>query len=159
LDLSASVSWNPPLVSSRFIPPTLFLNPSTAFCTGRRSIDSAHFLNVDLSGCTLEDGFLGSDMEQRTGWRPELPSMELPYCLGKLLQERRIRPEVIPANEIGVTFDDIGALDEIKESLQELIMFPLQRPDLFKGGLLKPCKEYYSLGRNWENNACQGINK
>ncbi|GMY30439.1 nuclear valosin-containing protein-like [Fagus crenata] len=34
--------------------------------------------------------------------------------------EKRIRPEVIPANEIGVTFADIGALDEIKESLQEL---------------------------------------
>ncbi|MCI17267.1 P-loop containing nucleoside triphosphate hydrolases superfamily protein, partial [Trifolium medium] len=30
--------------------------------------------------------------------------------------EKRIRPEVIPANEIGVTFADIGALDEIKES-------------------------------------------
>ncbi|KAK4431399.1 hypothetical protein Salat_0902000 [Sesamum alatum] len=27
--------------------------------------------------------------------------------------EKRIRPEVIPANEIGVTFSDIGALDEI----------------------------------------------
>ncbi|XP_022880901.1 uncharacterized protein LOC111398199 [Olea europaea var. sylvestris] len=53
--------------------------------------------------------------------------------------EKRIRPEVIPAKEIGVTFADIGALDEIKESLQELVMLPLRRPDLFKGGLLKPC--------------------
>ncbi|KAL2544270.1 P-loop containing nucleoside triphosphate hydrolase superfamily protein [Forsythia ovata] len=53
--------------------------------------------------------------------------------------EKRIRPEVIPASEIGVTFADIGALDEIKESLQELVMLPLRRPDLFKGGLLKPC--------------------
>ncbi|KAG6600543.1 ATPase family AAA domain-containing protein 1-A, partial [Cucurbita argyrosperma subsp. sororia] len=34
--------------------------------------------------------------------------------------EKRIRPEVIPANEIGVTFSDIGAMDEIKDSLQEL---------------------------------------
>ncbi|KAA8520892.1 hypothetical protein F0562_011565 [Nyssa sinensis] len=47
--------------------------------------------------------------------------------------EKRIRPEVIPASEIGVTFADIGALDEIKESLQELVMLPLRRPDLFKG--------------------------
>ena len=37
--------------------------------------------------------------------------------------EKRIRPEVIPANEIGVTFADIGALDEIKESLQEVYCF------------------------------------
>ncbi|XP_010915762.1 uncharacterized protein [Elaeis guineensis] len=60
--------------------------------------------------------------------------------------EKRIRPEVIPANEIGVTFDDIGALDDIKESLQELVMLPLRRPDLFKGGLLKPCRGILLFG-------------
>ncbi|XP_028076317.1 uncharacterized AAA domain-containing protein C24B10.10c-like [Camellia sinensis] len=54
--------------------------------------------------------------------------------------EKCTRPEVIPASEIGVTFKDIGALDDIKESLQELVMLPLRRPDLFKGGLLKPCR-------------------
>ncbi|KAF8380141.1 hypothetical protein HHK36_027624 [Tetracentron sinense] len=60
--------------------------------------------------------------------------------------EKRIRPEVIPASEIGVTFADIGALDEIKESLQELVMLPLRRPDLFKGGLLKPCRGILLFG-------------
>nr|ADN33778.1 ATP binding protein [Cucumis melo subsp. melo] len=60
--------------------------------------------------------------------------------------EKRIRPEVIPANEIGVTFADIGAMDEIKESLQELVMLPLRRPDLFKGGLLKPCRGILLFG-------------
>ncbi|XP_028773191.1 uncharacterized protein LOC114730313 [Neltuma alba] len=60
--------------------------------------------------------------------------------------EKRIRPEVIPANEIGVTFADIGALDEIKESLQEMVMLPLRRPDLFKGGLLKPCRGILLFG-------------
>ncbi|KAI9161404.1 hypothetical protein LWI28_017024 [Acer negundo] len=60
--------------------------------------------------------------------------------------EKRIRPEVIPANEIGVTFADIGSLDEIKESLQELVMLPLRRPDLFKGGLLKPCRGILLFG-------------
>ncbi|XP_044505375.1 putative cell division cycle ATPase [Mangifera indica] len=60
--------------------------------------------------------------------------------------EKRIRREVIPANEIGVTFADIGALEEIKESLQELVMLPLRRPDLFKGGLLKPCKGILLFG-------------
>jgi SpoVK/Ycf46/Vps4 family AAA+-type ATPase len=53
---------------------------------------------------------------------------------------------VIPANEIGVSFDDIGALDDIKESLQELVMLPLRRPDLFKGGLLKPCRGILLFG-------------
>ncbi|RYR58801.1 hypothetical protein Ahy_A05g024677 isoform B [Arachis hypogaea] len=60
--------------------------------------------------------------------------------------EKRIRPAVIPANEIGVTFSDIGALDETKESLQELVMLPLRRPDLFKGGLLKPCRGILLFG-------------
>ncbi|XP_074319734.1 uncharacterized protein LOC141656659 isoform X3 [Silene latifolia] len=60
--------------------------------------------------------------------------------------EKRIRPEVIPPNEIGVTFADIGALDDIKESLQELVMLPLRRPDLFKGGLLKPCRGILLFG-------------
>lgn len=60
--------------------------------------------------------------------------------------EKRIRPEVIPASEIGVTFADIGALDDIKESLQELVMLPLRRPDLFEGGLLKPCRGILLFG-------------
>ncbi|KAK6130003.1 hypothetical protein DH2020_036252 [Rehmannia glutinosa] len=60
--------------------------------------------------------------------------------------EKRIRPEVIPASEIGVTFADIGALDEIKESLQELVLLPLRRPDLFEGGLLKPCRGILLFG-------------
>ncbi|RVW43119.1 putative AAA domain-containing protein C24B10.10c [Vitis vinifera] len=60
--------------------------------------------------------------------------------------EKRIRPEVIPASEIGVTFADIGAMDEIKESLQELVMLPLRRPDLFEGGLLKPCRGILLFG-------------
>ncbi|KAK3011687.1 hypothetical protein RJ639_010867 [Escallonia herrerae] len=60
--------------------------------------------------------------------------------------EKRMRPEVIPAKEIGVTFADIGSLDEIKESLQELVMLPLRRPDLFNGGLLKPCRGILLFG-------------
>ncbi|KAK6158302.1 hypothetical protein DH2020_005616 [Rehmannia glutinosa] len=60
--------------------------------------------------------------------------------------EKRIRPEVIPASEIGVTFADIGALDDIKGSLQELVMLPLRRPDLFEGGLLKPCRGILLFG-------------
>ncbi|KAE9617412.1 putative microtubule-severing ATPase [Lupinus albus] len=60
--------------------------------------------------------------------------------------EKRIRAEVIPANEIGVTFADIGSLDDIKESLQELVMLPLRRPDLFKGGLLNPCRGILLFG-------------
>lgn len=45
-----------------------------------------------------------------------------------------------------MTFADVGALDDIKESLQELVMLPLRRPDLFHGGLLKPCRGILLFG-------------
>lgn len=45
-----------------------------------------------------------------------------------------------------MTFCDIGALSDIKELIQELVMLPLQRPDLFNGGLLKPCRGILLFG-------------
>ncbi|CAD6233536.1 unnamed protein product [Miscanthus lutarioriparius] len=75
-----------------------------------------------------------------------LPATKAPEVPPDNEFEKRIRPEVIPANEIGVSFDDIGALDDIKESLHELVMLPLRRPDLFKGGLLKPCRGILLFG-------------
>jgi SpoVK/Ycf46/Vps4 family AAA+-type ATPase len=46
--------------------------------------------------------------------------------------------DVIPPSDIGVTFDDIGALENVKDTLKELVMLPLQRPELFcKGQLTK----------------------
>ncbi|CAH2049307.1 unnamed protein product, partial [Thlaspi arvense] len=68
--------------------------------------------------------------------------------------EKRIRSEVIAANEIGVTFADIGALDEVKESLQELVMLPLRRPELFKA--LQRHIAFWA-SRHWENNAGKAI--
>ncbi|GFY98720.1 AAA-type ATPase family protein [Actinidia rufa] len=61
--------------------------------------------------------------------------------------EKRLLVDVIPPSDIGVTFDDIGALDSIKDTLKELVMLPLQRPDLFcKGQLTKPCKGILLFG-------------
>lgn len=34
-------------------------------------------------------------------------------------------------------FDDIGALDKVKRTLYELITLPLDRPELFKEGILR----------------------
>ncbi|KAJ8511060.1 hypothetical protein OPV22_001494 [Ensete ventricosum] len=59
--------------------------------------------------------------------------------------EKSMRSYIIPPNEITVTFEDIGALDGIKELLQELIILPLKRPELFKG-LLKPCRGILLFG-------------
>ncbi|PON97734.1 Spastin [Trema orientale] len=82
----------------------------------------------------------------KTGADNSIPAAKAPEVPPDNEFEKRIRPEVIPASEIGVTFADIGALDEIKESLQELVMLPLRRPDLFSGGLLKPCRGILLFG-------------
>lgn len=89
----------------------------------------------EVAAPTVKDG----DSSNPAIKAPELPPPDNEF-------EKRIRPEVIPASEIGVTFADIGAMEETKESLQELVMLPLRRPDLFKGGLLKPCRGILLFG-------------
>jgi SpoVK/Ycf46/Vps4 family AAA+-type ATPase len=43
--------------------------------------------------------------------------------------------------QIGVTFGDIGALGKVKNTLFELVILPLVRPELFvRGNLTKPLK-------------------
>ena len=60
--------------------------------------------------------------------------------------EKKLLAEVIPSNEIGVSFDDIGALERVKETLKELVMLPLQRPELFrKGQLMKVWYNFFFL--------------
>ncbi|CAI9785610.1 unnamed protein product [Fraxinus pennsylvanica] len=48
--------------------------------------------------------------------------------------EKRFLVDVIPPGDVGVTFGDIGALENVKETLKELVMLPLQRPELFSEG-------------------------
>ncbi|XP_041020942.1 uncharacterized protein LOC121262512 isoform X2 [Juglans microcarpa x Juglans regia] len=61
--------------------------------------------------------------------------------------EKKLLADVIPPSDIGVTFDNIGALENVKDTLKELVMLPLQRPELFcKGQLTKPCKGILLFG-------------
>lgn len=54
---------------------------------------------------------------------------------------------VVPPGEIGVKFDDIGALEEVKRALNELVILPMRRPELFlHGNLLRPCKGILLFG-------------
>ncbi|CDY50382.1 BnaCnng19140D [Brassica napus] len=65
-------------------------------------------------------------------------------CLKKSLKdvvtenefEKKLLSDVIPPSDIGVSFDDIGALENVKDTLKELVMLPLQRPELFDKGQL-----------------------
>ncbi|PHT97154.1 hypothetical protein BC332_33917 [Capsicum chinense] len=61
--------------------------------------------------------------------------------------EKALLADVIPTRDNGVTFDDIGALESVKDTLKELIILPLQRPELFsKSQLTKPCKGILLFG-------------
>ncbi|MED6158677.1 hypothetical protein PIB30_034920 [Stylosanthes scabra] len=54
---------------------------------------------------------------------------------------------VVPPGEIGVKFDDIGALENVKKALNELVILPMRRPELFsRGNLLRPCKGILLFG-------------
>ena len=61
--------------------------------------------------------------------------------------EQRLLGEVIPPDEISIRFGDVGALDDVKDTLRELVMLPLQRPELFRrGNLTKPTKGIMLFG-------------
>lgn len=61
--------------------------------------------------------------------------------------EKQLLSEVIPPEEINVSFDDIGALEAVKNTLHEVVILPLQRPELFtRGALTKPTKGLLLFG-------------
>ncbi|KAI5065306.1 hypothetical protein GOP47_0020001 [Adiantum capillus-veneris] len=52
------------------------------------------------------------------------------------MYEDMIAQDVVNPDDISITFDSIGGLENVKQSLQELIILPLKRPDLFTHGKL-----------------------
>ncbi|XP_009407780.2 uncharacterized protein LOC103990390 isoform X1 [Musa acuminata AAA Group] len=61
--------------------------------------------------------------------------------------EKNFVSALIPPDEIGVKFDDIGALEDVKRTLNELVSLPMRRPELFsRGNLLRPCKGVLLFG-------------
>ncbi|KAK4743027.1 hypothetical protein SAY87_001028 [Trapa incisa] len=61
--------------------------------------------------------------------------------------EKNFVSSVVPPGEIGVKFDDIGALEDVKSALNELVILPMRRPELFsRGNLLRPCKGVLLFG-------------
>lgn len=52
--------------------------------------------------------------------------------------ERNFVSAVVPPGEVGVRFDDVGALEDVKDALNELVILPMRRPELFsRGNLLR----------------------
>jgi SpoVK/Ycf46/Vps4 family AAA+-type ATPase len=67
--------------------------------------------------------------------------------LAMFVLQDMIACDVINPEDIDVTFSSIGGLDSVKQSLNELVILPLQRPDLFTHGkLLRPQKGVLLFG-------------
>ncbi|XP_038983219.1 uncharacterized protein LOC120111017 isoform X2 [Phoenix dactylifera] len=82
--------------------------------------------------------------EQETISRKPLQSLK---SLAKDEYESNFISAVVPPDEIGVKFDDIGALEDVKRTLNELVSLPMRRPELFShGNLLRPCKGILLFG-------------
>ncbi|KAF0903576.1 hypothetical protein E2562_027991 [Oryza meyeriana var. granulata] len=87
---------------------------------------------------------IGRLKEQEASTRKSSENMKI---LAKDEFERNFISAVIPPNEVGVKFDDIGALEDVKKTLDELVTLPMRRPELFShGNLLRPCKGILLFG-------------
>lgn len=68
-------------------------------------------------------------------------SANMPKLLQNLAKdeyESNFVSAVVPPDEVGVKFDDIGALEDVKTALNELVILPMRRPELFsRGNLLR----------------------
>ncbi|KAF9682041.1 hypothetical protein SADUNF_Sadunf05G0066900 [Salix dunnii] len=69
----------------------------------------------------------------------EKASQNLKACnLAKDEYESNFVSAVVAPGEIGVKFNDIGALEDVKKALNELVILPMRRPELFsRGNLLR----------------------
>ncbi|KAJ1258686.1 hypothetical protein BS78_10G094600 [Paspalum vaginatum] len=87
---------------------------------------------------------IGRLKERETSYKKASENMKI---LAKDEYERNFISAVVPPNEIGVKFDDIGALEDVKKTLDELVTLPMRRPELFShGNLLRPCKGILLFG-------------
>ncbi|KAJ6929576.1 hypothetical protein NC652_013454 [Populus alba x Populus x berolinensis] len=76
----------------------------------------------------------------------EKPSQNLKN-MAKDEYESNFVSAVVAPGEIGVKFNDVGALEDVKKALNELVILPMRRPELFsRGNLLRPCKGILLFG-------------
>ncbi|CAM0152001.1 unnamed protein product [Urochloa decumbens] len=96
---------------------------------------------------TIQSLKYGFSMLQNTHTGSKRPKKALKDVVTENEFEKTVLSNVISPNDTGVTFEDIGALEDVKETLRELVTLPLQRPELFrKGQLRKPVKGILLFG-------------
>ncbi|XP_066356489.1 uncharacterized protein [Miscanthus floridulus] len=113
---------------------------------------SHHLQNFGRPKCVkmelpIESLKYGLSVVQRTHSENKSPKHVLKGMLTENVFEEKILLNVISPNDPGVTFVDIGVLDDVKETLKKLVMLPLHRPELFnEGQLRKPVKGILLFG-------------
>ncbi|XP_037455780.1 katanin p60 ATPase-containing subunit A-like 2 isoform X1 [Triticum dicoccoides] len=97
--------------------------------------------NLILSTESLSYGLRGIKSMESSSSKKELKDLvENEY-------EREILSDIIEPDNIQVSFDDIGALEDVKKTLKDLIILPLRRPGLFsREQLLKTAKGLLFFG-------------
>jgi SpoVK/Ycf46/Vps4 family AAA+-type ATPase len=82
--------------------------------------------------CVLSNG--GGNVTRTSSSRSEDDDEELPEALKGLDKEliEKIQNEIMESGE-SVSFDDIAGLADAKQTVQELVCWPMKRPDLFTG--------------------------
>jgi SpoVK/Ycf46/Vps4 family AAA+-type ATPase len=99
-----------------------------------------------LSMVVLNFGLKRLDPNRQTSKAAIERKKELAARLGRPKLETNVYEDVIAADvanpdHIDVTFNSIGGLEDTKQSLYELVILPLVRPELFaRGKLLQPAK-------------------
>ena len=58
-------------------------------------------------------------------------------ALAKDKHERALLPNCVSPNDIGVTYDMIGGLGEVKELLRQSVTYPLKFPHLYSEGIAR----------------------
>eukprot|EP01018_Ginkgo_biloba_P008121 Gb_04819 [translate_table: standard] len=103
-------------------------------------------ISAAVSCLVLVVGLKQLDPNKEAGKKAAERKKEIARRLGRPLihtnaYEDVIACDVINPDDIDVSFDSIGGLDAVKQELHELVILPLQRPNLFSHGkLLGPQK-------------------
>ncbi|KAL3618042.1 hypothetical protein CASFOL_038363 [Castilleja foliolosa] len=77
----------------------------------------------------------------------EKKRLKSPKDLARGKYEKAFVSSVISPDDIGIKFDDVGALETVKNALDELVILPMKKPGLFsRGNLRRPCKGLLLFG-------------
>ncbi|KAF0852511.1 mitochondrial AAA+ superfamily ATPase [Andalucia godoyi] len=114
----------------------------TAQPTSRHSSLSISDISQILSRHVSDDAHGETELDELVEFfNSQYASMILPLEKVELDDyEELIASELVCPDEINVSFNDIGGLEVAKRGLFEAVVFPLSRPDLYRGSLLSQPK-------------------